>query len=119
MIMPNVTTEYLENYYHLPQTDAAKLMGIGTTTLKKLCRSLGIKRWPYRTVRKHQRICNRLEEENDIMWKNLIEAPFTFQVDDMDSPESCVDRIVRVVEELDHQRECAYASDAQRTPNYS
>jgi hypothetical protein len=31
-----------------PINDAAKQLGIGLTALKRRCRELGIKRWPYR-----------------------------------------------------------------------
>jgi hypothetical protein len=32
--------------------EAAREMGVGLTVLKKRCRELGIKRWPFRMVRK-------------------------------------------------------------------
>jgi len=31
--------------------DAARLLGVGVTALKKRCREVGIKRWPHRQVR--------------------------------------------------------------------
>jgi hypothetical protein len=37
----------LESLFHLPQTKAAKKLGLGLTTLKKACRRFRIKVWPY------------------------------------------------------------------------
>ena len=37
----------LEALYGMPQPAAARALGIALTTLKQVCRKLGIKRWPY------------------------------------------------------------------------
>ena len=42
--------ELISTYFHLPLTDAAKKLGVCCTALKKICRNLGISRWPFRTV---------------------------------------------------------------------
>ena len=42
--------EILEKYYHKPLQQVAKEIGICTTVLKKICRSCGIKRWPFRSI---------------------------------------------------------------------
>ena len=39
--------EDLAQYFHLSLTEAATQLNISPTTLKKLCRNFGIKRWPY------------------------------------------------------------------------
>ena len=46
---------YLSAATHPPQ--AARELGVGLTALKKRCRKLGIKRWPFRLV------CRRLNNE--------------------------------------------------------
>ena len=35
--------------------EAAREMGVGLTVLKKRCRELNIKRWPFRMVRKRRK----------------------------------------------------------------
>ena len=40
----------LEAHFHLPMQEVAKKFGVCMTFFKKMCRQLGIKRWPYRKV---------------------------------------------------------------------
>lgn len=42
--------EILEKYYHKPLQQVAKEIGICTTALKKICRTCGIKKWPFRSI---------------------------------------------------------------------
>jgi hypothetical protein len=42
--------EELQQYFGLPEKEVAKRLGICLTSLKKVCRSNGILRWPYRKV---------------------------------------------------------------------
>jgi hypothetical protein len=42
--------EELSKYFHMPEKAVAKELGICLTSLKKLCRSYGITRWPFRKV---------------------------------------------------------------------
>lgn len=41
------TLEALEQYYNVPQAAAANELGVSVTTMKQICRRLGIERWPY------------------------------------------------------------------------
>jgi hypothetical protein len=43
-----VKLDELSKYFHLPEKSVAKELGICLTSLKKLCRSYGITRWPFR-----------------------------------------------------------------------
>ncbi|GAX85823.1 hypothetical protein CEUSTIGMA_g13238.t1 [Chlamydomonas eustigma] len=43
--------EVLSQYFSLPINDASKALGICSTSLKKICRKLGLLRWPYRKVK--------------------------------------------------------------------
>jgi hypothetical protein len=43
-----ITFEDLRPLFDRPMDEAATILGKGPTTLKKICRNLGIKRWPYR-----------------------------------------------------------------------
>ena len=40
----------IEQYFHLPQPEAAKALGISLTSLKLVCRKRGLNKWPYRRV---------------------------------------------------------------------
>ena len=41
-----LTKEIIEAYFGLKSSQAAKFLGISETTLKKVCRTLGIEKWP-------------------------------------------------------------------------
>jgi len=43
-----VNIEDLQMLFEKPQPEAAKTLGISLTTLKQVCRRLGVSRWPYR-----------------------------------------------------------------------
>eukprot|EP00961_Rhodomonas_salina_P144603 1946874-Rhodomonas_salina.1 len=43
-----ITVEVLESLYCKPLNAAAKTIGISITAFKKVCRSLGVRNWPYR-----------------------------------------------------------------------
>jgi uncharacterized protein YoaH (UPF0181 family) len=54
MLTHNVTklsVQELSKYFKMPEKAVAKHLGIGLTSLKKICRANGINRWPYRKVR--------------------------------------------------------------------
>lgn len=42
------TLESVRKLFRVPVEEAARALGIGVTALKKFCRGVGIKRWPYR-----------------------------------------------------------------------
>ena len=45
-----LSREVLEAHYHMPMADVAKKFEVCLTYFKRRCRSLGIRRWPYRKV---------------------------------------------------------------------
>ena len=53
----------LVQYYHLPLREATKQLGVSATSLKKVCRMLGVKRWPHRKLQKLDIDIRRLREE--------------------------------------------------------
>ncbi|GAB4815127.1 hypothetical protein N2152v2_002173 [Parachlorella kessleri] len=53
-LVSSITREELEQYFHLPSEKACKELGVGLTILKRVCRKLGIPRWPYNRVPKAQ-----------------------------------------------------------------
>ncbi|KAJ1471582.1 RWP-RK domain-containing protein [Baffinella frigidus] len=55
--------EELSKYFHLPEKAVAKELGICLTSLKKLCRSYGITRWPFRKLKSIQRTLAKVADE--------------------------------------------------------
>ena len=47
-----ITKQVLEDHFHLPMAEVAKKYGVCITYFKKVCRSHGVQRWPYRQVTK-------------------------------------------------------------------
>lgn len=45
-----VSYEDLKNHFHTPAVEAARELNICVTALKKICRDMGITRWPYRRI---------------------------------------------------------------------
>ena len=49
-----ITIKDLAPHFELPLREAALAMGMCSTMLKKVCRNLGLGRWPYRQIKKHK-----------------------------------------------------------------
>jgi hypothetical protein len=47
---PPVGLEELREYFHKPEKQVAVELGMCLTSLKKICRNLGVHRWPHRKV---------------------------------------------------------------------
>ena len=43
-----MTLEILETVFHMPLHKACKALGVCATAMKRVCRKLGVKKWPYR-----------------------------------------------------------------------
>lgn len=61
----NVTKAQLEERFHLPLPEAATELGICTTSAKKLCRKLGIKKWPYCPWKARAGMIQKMSSEQD------------------------------------------------------
>jgi len=46
-----ITPESLQEHFNMPMADAAKAFGVCLTFFKKVCRKMGIKRWPHRKLK--------------------------------------------------------------------
>mmetsp|Transcript_22863 Transcript_22863/g.51528 ORF Transcript_22863/g.51528 Transcript_22863/m.51528 type:complete len:291 (-) Transcript_22863:167-1039(-) len=55
----NIDYNELSQYFRLPEKVVAKQLGICLTSLKKVCRSHGIDRWPYRKMKSLDRKAQR------------------------------------------------------------
>jgi hypothetical protein len=60
-----VKLEELSKYFHLPEKSVAKELGICLTSLKKLCRSYGITRWPFRKLKSLERTMKKVQTEEE------------------------------------------------------
>ena len=65
MLNKEVKLDELSKYFHLPEKAVAKELGICLTSLKKLCRSYGITRWPFRKLKSLERTMRKVQTEND------------------------------------------------------
>mmetsp|Transcript_16943 Transcript_16943/g.41382 ORF Transcript_16943/g.41382 Transcript_16943/m.41382 type:complete len:225 (-) Transcript_16943:227-901(-) len=65
MLNKDVKLEELAAYFHLPEKAVAKELGICLTSLKKLCRSYGITRWPFRKLKSLERTMKKVQNEHD------------------------------------------------------
>jgi hypothetical protein len=55
--------EAVQAKFDLPQQEAARALGISVTSLKQVCRKLGVKRWPYHRVTQAKFRCNQRRRE--------------------------------------------------------
>lgn len=56
-----MTWETLRPLFHLSLREASERLGMCSTSLKRECRKLGIKRWPYRQIKKYKASLQRME----------------------------------------------------------
>ena len=56
--MPLTLTD-VEPLFELPSKEAAKILGISNNHLKRMCRRIGIERWPHRKIRSLKRLKER------------------------------------------------------------
>merc|ERR1712230_145402 len=64
-----VTLAILQDHFHLPMVEAAKKFDVCLTFFKRICRSHGIKRWPYRKLISLER--KRGRESNSLLRQRL------------------------------------------------
>jgi len=57
-----LTQEMVSRYFHLPMKQAAKELRIGEAPLKRVCRRLGINRWPYRKLQSWERLAEDVQQ---------------------------------------------------------
>mmetsp|Transcript_25462 Transcript_25462/g.41908 ORF Transcript_25462/g.41908 Transcript_25462/m.41908 type:complete len:507 (+) Transcript_25462:223-1743(+) len=75
----HVNLEDLVRHFSMPLEKAAKQLGVCPTTLKKLCRQNGIRRWPCRKLRREAK--NRFQPSDQVQ-----EIPDLESFIDVDSP---------------------------------
>jgi len=54
-----ITAELLQTCFDMPLVHAAKKLGICATALKKVCRKLGIHKWPYKEMKPSLSLCRQ------------------------------------------------------------
>ncbi len=58
-----ITRQELEGLFQYTLIDAASIMGVSTTLLKKKCRNFGIRRWPHRSIKAAKEFDPELSQE--------------------------------------------------------
>ena len=95
-----LSLEELSPYFHLPINDAATELGICSTALKKICRSIGVKRWPHRKIKSLDNMIESLQNlidanEGDIPKMNLdMEDLLAKRKFLMENPNTCYKNVV-------------------------
>ncbi|CAM9657681.1 unnamed protein product [Ectocarpus sp. 13 AM-2016] len=64
-IAKRIPVDLMRHYFNYPLRAAAEAMDISVTTLKRLCRRHGVKRWPHRQICGINRTLNDLETQHD------------------------------------------------------
>ncbi|KAL6781484.1 hypothetical protein ACKKBG_A11345 [Auxenochlorella protothecoides x Auxenochlorella symbiontica] len=62
VLASSITLEDVAAHFHLPADKACQQLGISLTVLKRVCRRVGVDRWPYRRVKSLERIFHSLNE---------------------------------------------------------
>ncbi|KAG9454906.1 hypothetical protein H6P81_007810 [Aristolochia fimbriata] len=60
-----MTLEEIQEFMHLPLTEAAAMLHVCSTVLKKISRKYGITRWPYRKIKALDRTLSGLERARE------------------------------------------------------
>eukprot|EP00761_Pharyngomonas_kirbyi_P004365 gb/GECH01004369.1/.p1 GENE.gb/GECH01004369.1/~~gb/GECH01004369.1/.p1 ORF type:complete len:218 (+),score=7.43 gb/GECH01004369.1/:1-654(+) len=75
-----VKFEDLANYFIYPLAPAASKMGVSPSHLKRLCRRVGIARWPYRQLK---RLASKVIHKGctvDNEWRRVVRGSVTFPI---------------------------------------
>jgi hypothetical protein len=69
-----MTVRELAAYFHHPMQEAAVAMGVSDTLLKRVCRGLGIKRWPYRFLHRLSQQARKAFAEGSASESRVLDA---------------------------------------------
>ncbi|DBA72127.1 TPA: hypothetical protein ACH3X2_010850 [Trebouxia sp. C0005] len=60
----HITVQYLRDHhcFDMPLAEAAKSLDVGLSVMKRVCRTLGLARWPYRTRASLQSVIEKTEK---------------------------------------------------------
>lgn len=60
----HITVQYLRDHhcFDMPLAEAAKSLNVGLSVMKRVCRTLGLARWPYRTRASLQSVIEKTEK---------------------------------------------------------
>eukprot|EP00960_Hanusia_phi_P053045 761810-Hanusia_phi.AAC.1 len=66
----NLTIEFVRSLFVMTQKEASDLLGFSTTTMKHVCRRLGIKKWPYSRIRPRVADTKQLTVAAEILFRS-------------------------------------------------
>ncbi|CAM9830472.1 unnamed protein product, partial [Choristocarpus tenellus] len=61
-VSKTVTRATLERYFDRPLDEAGRALGVSTTIVKRLCRKMGITRWPFRQICSVNKALSKIHE---------------------------------------------------------
>lgn len=62
-----LTPNDLQKHFHMSLNEAAKRLGICATAIKKVCRRMGIMKWPYQKLKPIQRRLAKLQAQHKVL----------------------------------------------------
>mmetsp|Transcript_41679 Transcript_41679/g.131396 ORF Transcript_41679/g.131396 Transcript_41679/m.131396 type:complete len:337 (+) Transcript_41679:854-1864(+) len=62
-----LSTELLRQHFDMPLNDAARKLGICATAIKKVCRKMGIRQWPFQRLKPIQRRLAKLRSQPSML----------------------------------------------------
>lgn len=74
----SITLEKLSSMFHMPEKEVAVELGMCLTSLKKIARSFGITRWPYRKLRSLKRTMQKINDDQNCLGSlaSVVNTPF-------------------------------------------
>ncbi|CAM9667965.1 unnamed protein product, partial [Hapterophycus canaliculatus] len=60
-----ITIEILQQHFHQPLMAVAEELGVSLTMIKRLCRKLGMPRWPFRQIDSINKAMEDLQDQLD------------------------------------------------------
>ena len=91
-----ITLEVITRLFNVSRQKAADNLGIHDRTLRRLCKKYGIRRWPYRQMKRIDKQVHRFRQSSSFDDRSLAlvedfkqRLPFSSQVVDQDDQDEC------------------------------
>ncbi|GIL93197.1 hypothetical protein Vretifemale_20637, partial [Volvox reticuliferus] len=115
--------EQIYSTFDLPVADAARVLGISATELKRRCRRLGISRWPQRKLQSLRRIVQAAETDTSLTEderKAVVELAARNRDEIMADPDAPLVDLLKTVRQTQYkqsfEKRAAAAAASRRAP---